>query len=61
MELVAFVSHLTANRWQVTVVHWGMGMKGARRHFFNTYVEAVEAAQNMNVKRIIRFGRDKGN
>ena len=57
MELVAFVSHLTANRWQLTVAHWGSGMRNARKHYFANYTEAVEAAQHMNISRIIRLGK----
>lgn len=43
--------------WQITIAHWGHGLKGATRRWFNTYTEAVDAAQALNPVRIMRTSR----
>jgi hypothetical protein len=47
----------TARGWQLTVAQWGHGLKGARRHWFATYTEAVDAAQQLNPVRIMHSTR----
>lgn len=47
----------TTRGWQITVAQWGHGLKGATRRWFDTYAEAVDAAQQLNPVQIMHASR----
>ena len=58
MQVIVFISHLaTQNRWQISVVPCGERMARAKRHYFQTLSDAVDAATNLNPVRIVRTTR----